>query len=68
MTTLLASITDPWELLEELGYCPMRVRATKYSRFIALTAKHPSAQQQMLVFEARRVFHVQSKTIRLDLE
>ena len=34
----------------------MRVRAANYPRSIALTAKHPSGQQQMLVFEARRVF------------
>ena len=65
----LDSITDPWELLEELGLLPgMRVRAASYPRFIALVANQPSAQQHMLTYDAHRVFHVQKRTIRLDLE
>jgi hypothetical protein len=65
----LESITEPWELLEELARHPrMRVRAASYSRFISLAADQPSAQQDMLVYEAHRVFHVQHQTIRLDLE
>ena len=62
-------ITDPWEFLEQLGrYRRMRDRAANYARFIALTANRPSAQQHMLVFDARRIFHVDRETIRLDLE
>ncbi len=64
----LDSITDPWELLEKLGrHRRMRVRAAYYSRFIALAANKPRAQQQMLMHEAHRIFHVQNPTIRLDL-
>lgn len=69
MTIPLDRITDPWELLEQLGRYPrMRDRAANYARFIALTASRPSAQQHMLVFDARRIFHVDRQTTRLDLE
>jgi hypothetical protein len=69
MSKPLESITEPWELLEELAHHPrMRVRAASYSRFISLAADQPSAQQHMLLYEAHRVFHVQRQTICLDLE
>jgi len=69
MSEPLCSITNPWELLEEVGRpARMRVRAANYSRFIALAAHQPSAQQYMLTYEAHRIFHVQNQTIRLDLE
>jgi hypothetical protein len=65
----LESISEPWELLEELARHPrMRVRDANYSRFISLAADQPSAQQNMLVYEAHRVLHVRHQTIRLDLE
>jgi hypothetical protein len=65
----LDSITDAWELLQELERHPqMRVRAAYYSRLIVLAANQSSAQQQMLTYDAHRVFHVQHHTIRLDLE
>lgn len=69
MSAPLDSITDPWELLDELGrHTQMRVRAANYSRFIALAAHQPSAVQYMLTYEALRIFHVPNQTIRLDLE
>jgi hypothetical protein len=69
MSAPLDSITDPWELLDEVGRYPrMRVRAANYSRFIALVAHQPSAQQYMLTYEAFRIFHIPNQTIRLDLE
>ncbi len=69
MSEPLDSVTDPWELLEELGpHRRMRVRAANYSRFIALAANQPTAQQQMLTYEAHRVFHMQQQIIRRDLE
>jgi len=45
--TLLDSTSEPWELLEEPGRCPMRVRAVNYPRFIEPTANHPSTQQEV---------------------
>ena len=69
MSALLDPITDPWKLLEELGrHARMRVRAAHYSRFVALAVHQPRAQQDMLTYEAHRIFHVQNQTIRLDLE
>ena len=57
----LDSITDPWELLEALGlHRRMRLRAAYYSRFIALVANQPSAQQHMLTYEAHRVFRTRT--------
>jgi hypothetical protein len=38
------------------------------SPLIVLAANQSSAQQQMLTYDAHRVFHVQHHTIRLDLE
>jgi hypothetical protein len=69
MSTPLDSITDPWELLDEVGRrTRMRVRAAHYPRFIELAAHRPSAQQYMLTYEAFRIFHVPNQIIRLDLE
>jgi hypothetical protein len=65
----LDRISDPWELLEELSRHPsMRVRAAYYSRYVALAANKPMAQQQMLTHSAHRVFHVLNQNLRLDLE
>ena len=47
--------------LEELRLHPlMRVRASYYSWFIALTAQRPTAQQQILTY-AHQIFHVQNR-------